>query len=125
MKKDESFLGKLGGTLARKKKTREVTDLQEEGKSAINSPMAPALVDIHPEDTQLEENEERTMIDPTSRDDPKFKELVKGEASELSVPFGPCPQGLTQSSEILSCLGEISTTVHTLSYTWVTANEGI
>lgn len=30
-----------------------VTDLQEEGKSAINSPMAPALVDIHPEDTQL------------------------------------------------------------------------
>lgn len=77
MKKDESFLGKLGGTLARKKKTREVTDLQEEGKSAINSPLAPALVDIHPEDTQLEENEERTMIDPTSREDPKFKELVK------------------------------------------------
>ncbi|CAO2601398.1 Parvb [Lemmus lemmus] len=77
MKKDESFLGKLGGTLARKKKTREVTDLQEEGKSAINSPMAPALVDIHPEDTQLEENEERTMIDPTSREDPKFKELIK------------------------------------------------
>lgn len=30
-----------------------VTDLQEEGKSAINSPMAPASVDIHPEDTQL------------------------------------------------------------------------
>ncbi|KAK7801510.1 hypothetical protein U0070_010554 [Myodes glareolus] len=54
-----------------------VTDLQEEGKSAINSPMAPALVDIHPEDTQLEENEERTMIDPTSREDPKFKELIK------------------------------------------------
>lgn len=24
-----------------------------------------------------EENEERTMIDPTSKDDPKFKELVK------------------------------------------------
>ena len=33
--------------------TSTVTDLQEEGKSAINSPMAPALVDIHPEDTQL------------------------------------------------------------------------
>nr|XP_040137723.1 beta-parvin [Ictidomys tridecemlineatus] len=39
--------------------------------------MHPASVDIHPEDTQLEENEERTMIDPTSREDPKFKELVK------------------------------------------------
>ncbi|KAM7115441.1 beta-parvin isoform 3-T3 [Molossus nigricans] len=77
MKKEESFLGKLGGTLARKKKAREVSDLQEEGKKAINSPMAPALLDLHPEDTLLEENEERTMIDPTSRDDPKFKELVK------------------------------------------------
>nr|AAD34051.1 CGI-56 protein [Homo sapiens] len=32
---------------------------------------------VHPEDTQLEENEERTMIDPTSKEDPKFKELVK------------------------------------------------
>ncbi|KAM4882623.1 beta-parvin isoform 2-T2 [Thomomys bottae] len=54
-----------------------MSDLQEEGKSAINSPMAPAAADVHPEDTQLEENEERTMIDPTSREDPKFKELVK------------------------------------------------
>uniref|UniRef100_A0A2K6JR61 Parvin beta n=1 Tax=Rhinopithecus bieti TaxID=61621 RepID=A0A2K6JR61_RHIBE len=52
-------------------------DLQEEGKNAINSPMSPALADVHPEDTQLEENEERTMIDPTSKEDPKFKELVK------------------------------------------------
>ncbi|XP_025738013.1 beta-parvin isoform X4 [Callorhinus ursinus] len=77
MKKDESFLGKLGGTLARKKKAKEVTDLQEEGRHAINSPMSPASADIHPEDTLLEENEERTMIDPTSKDDPKFKELVK------------------------------------------------
>ncbi|EPQ04235.1 Beta-parvin [Myotis brandtii] len=54
-----------------------VTDLQEEGKNAINSPMSPALADLHPEDTLLEENEERTMIDPTSKEDPKFKELVK------------------------------------------------
>nr|KAF6453393.1 parvin beta [Molossus molossus] len=54
-----------------------MSDLQEEGKKAINSPMSPALLDLHPEDTLLEENEERTMIDPTSRDDPKFKELVK------------------------------------------------
>ncbi|KAF6340111.1 parvin beta [Rhinolophus ferrumequinum] len=54
-----------------------MSDLQEEGKNAINSPMSPALVNLHPEDTLLEENEERTMIDPTSKDDPKFKELVK------------------------------------------------
>ncbi|KAM9229003.1 beta-parvin isoform 2-T2 [Dugong dugon] len=77
MKKDESFLGKLGGTLARKKRAKEVSDLQEEGKNAINSSLSPASMDIHPEDTLLEENEERTMIDPTSKEDPKFKELVK------------------------------------------------
>ncbi|NWR19015.1 PARVB protein, partial [Emberiza fucata] len=77
MKKEESFLGKLGGTLARKKKAKEVSDLQEEGKNAINAPMNPSTVDIHPEDTLLEENEERTMIDPNSKEDPKFKELIK------------------------------------------------
>ncbi|RMC02949.1 hypothetical protein DUI87_20142 [Hirundo rustica rustica] len=117
MKKEESFLGKLGGTLARKKKAKEgygesrklrqvklawqitkgassmslpanevpnhveeveeMSDLQEEGKNAINAPMNPSAVDIHPEDTLLEENEERTMIDPNSKEDPKFKELIK------------------------------------------------
>ncbi|NWZ30841.1 PARVB protein, partial [Asarcornis scutulata] len=77
MKKDESFLGKIGGTLARKKKAKEVSDLQEEGKNAINAPMNPSTVDMHPEDTFLEENEERTMIDPNSKEDPKFKELIK------------------------------------------------
>ncbi|XP_063210869.1 beta-parvin isoform X2 [Chroicocephalus ridibundus] len=55
----------------------EVSDLQEEGKNAINAPMNPSAVDIHPEDTLLEENEERTMIDPNSKEDPKFKELIK------------------------------------------------
>ncbi|EPY74910.1 parvin, beta isoform b-like protein [Camelus ferus] len=54
-----------------------LSDLQEEGKNAINLPMSPASVEIHPEDTLLEENEERRVIDPTSRDDPRFKELVK------------------------------------------------
>uniref|UniRef100_A0A5G2QZ66 Parvin beta n=1 Tax=Sus scrofa TaxID=9823 RepID=A0A5G2QZ66_PIG len=54
-----------------------MSDLQEEGKNAIHAPMSPASVEIHPEDTQLEENEERTVIDPTSRDDPRFKELLK------------------------------------------------
>ncbi|KAG8438599.1 hypothetical protein GDO86_004966 [Hymenochirus boettgeri] len=77
MRKDESFLGKLGGTLVRKKKAREVSDLQEEGKNAINAPMSPTPIDIHPEDILLEENEERTMIDPNSKEDAKFKELVK------------------------------------------------
>ncbi|XP_049579605.1 beta-parvin isoform X4 [Syngnathus scovelli] len=76
-KKDESFLGRLGGTLVRRKKSKEVSDLHEEGKNAINAPMLPSGTNVHPEDTLLEENAERIMLDPTSRDDPKFKDLLK------------------------------------------------
>ncbi|KTG34873.1 hypothetical protein cypCar_00032791 [Cyprinus carpio] len=46
-KKDDSFLGKLGGTLARRKKAKE------------------------------EENEVRTMVDPNSKNDQKLQELMK------------------------------------------------
>ncbi|KAM8974551.1 beta-parvin [Pelodytes ibericus] len=77
MRKDESFLGKLGGTLVRKKKAKEVNDLQEEGKNAINAPMSPTPITIGPEETLLEENEERTMIDKASKEDPKFIELKR------------------------------------------------
>lgn len=42
------------------------------GKSAAPAP-APDLPPV----SLAEENEERTMIDPTSKEDPKFKELVK------------------------------------------------
>ncbi|XP_063302790.1 beta-parvin isoform X2 [Pelobates fuscus] len=77
MKKDESFLVKLGGTLVRKKKAKEVNDLQEEGKNAINAPMSPTPITLDPEETLLEENEERTMIDKASREDPKYIELKK------------------------------------------------
>ncbi|XP_014116892.1 PREDICTED: beta-parvin isoform X2 [Pseudopodoces humilis] len=66
----------MAGLLCRRRK-KGVSDLQEEGKNAINAPMNPSTVDIHPEDTLLEENEERTMIDPNSKEDPKFKELIK------------------------------------------------
>ncbi|XP_009568378.1 beta-parvin isoform X2 [Cuculus canorus] len=66
----------MAGLLCKRHK-KGVSDLQEEGKNAINAPMNPSAVDIHPEDTLLEENEERTMIDPNSKEDPKFKELIK------------------------------------------------
>ncbi|KAG7262321.1 hypothetical protein CRUP_036508 [Coryphaenoides rupestris] len=77
MRKDESFLGKLGGTLARRKKSKEVSDLHEEGKNAINAPMLSSSIGIHPEDTLMEENAERVMLDPTSRESHKFKDLLK------------------------------------------------
>ncbi|XP_052709917.1 beta-parvin-like isoform X1 [Crassostrea angulata] len=76
-KKDESFLDKLGGTLARKKKAKEVSELQEEGKHAIEAPTSPTVPDIGPEGYTLDENEERSMIEPQSRDDPKVRDLIK------------------------------------------------
>ncbi|XP_015485148.1 alpha-parvin [Parus major] len=76
-KKDDSFLGKLGGTLARRKKAKEVSELQEEGINAINLPLSPIPFELDPEDTMLEENEVRTMVDPNSRNDPKLQELMK------------------------------------------------
>lgn len=42
-----------------------------------------------------EENEERTVIDPTSRDDPRFKELVK---VRVSLPVGVSSEGKTLGS---------------------------
>uniref|UniRef100_A0A8B9LA02 Parvin, beta n=1 Tax=Astyanax mexicanus TaxID=7994 RepID=A0A8B9LA02_ASTMX len=54
-----------------------MSDLHEEGKNAINAPLLPSGVDLLPEDMLLEENAERSMLDPTSREDPKFKDLQK------------------------------------------------
>uniref|UniRef100_A0A8C1ZEP4 Parvin, alpha a n=1 Tax=Cyprinus carpio TaxID=7962 RepID=A0A8C1ZEP4_CYPCA len=76
-KKDDSFLGKLGGTLARRKKAKEVSELQEEGMNAINLPLSPTPFQLHPEDIMLEENEVRTMVDPNSKNDRKLQELIK------------------------------------------------
>lgn len=75
-KKDESFLEKIG-TMGRKKKAKEVSELQEEGKNAIESPTSPTIPDIGPEGYQLADNEERSMIEPTSRENPKLIELIK------------------------------------------------
>ncbi|GAA6094406.1 parvin, alpha a isoform X1 [Tachysurus ichikawai] len=76
-KKDETFLGKLGGTLVRRKKAKEVSELQEEGMNAINLPLSPTPYELHPEDTMLEENEVRTMMDPNSKNNSKLQELTK------------------------------------------------
>ncbi|GCC32189.1 hypothetical protein chiPu_0010649 [Chiloscyllium punctatum] len=76
-RKEDSFLGKLGGTLARRKKAKEVSELQEEGKNAINLPLSPIPIELDREDTMLEENEVRTMLDPNSKYDPKLVELMR------------------------------------------------
>ncbi|XP_029614893.1 alpha-parvin [Salmo trutta] len=76
-KKDDSFLGKFGGTLVRRKKAKEVSELQEEGMNAINLPLSPTQYELDPEDTVLEENEFRTIVDPNSKNHSKLQELQK------------------------------------------------
>ncbi|KAK4290861.1 hypothetical protein Pmani_036269 [Petrolisthes manimaculis] len=47
-----------------------------EGKHAIDSPGSPMSVDVPPDDYNLDDNEERSMIEPRSYEDPKLKELI-------------------------------------------------
>lgn len=53
-----------------------VQEVQEEGKYAIDSPGCAANPELPPEEYNLEENEERSMIEPKSLEDPKVLELV-------------------------------------------------
>ncbi|KAJ8924807.1 hypothetical protein NQ315_000961 [Exocentrus adspersus] len=73
--KDESIWDKLG-TLGRKKRIKEVQEVQAEGKYAIDSPGCPAAPIVPPEEYNLDDNEERCMIDKRAYDDAKFIELL-------------------------------------------------
>ncbi|KAJ8970614.1 hypothetical protein NQ314_001149 [Rhamnusium bicolor] len=73
--KDESIWDKLG-TLGRKKRIKEVQEVQAEGKYAIDSPGCPTAPIIPPEEYNLDDNEERCMIDRRAYEDPKFNELL-------------------------------------------------
>lgn len=53
-----------------------VKDVQEEGKYAIDSPGYAANPDMPPEEYALDENEERSMIEPKSLEDSKLQELI-------------------------------------------------
>ncbi|KAK7590396.1 hypothetical protein V9T40_002009 [Parthenolecanium corni] len=72
--KEETIWEKIG-TLGRKKRIKEVQEVQEEGRYAIESPGSP-VTDLPPEEYALGENEERSMIEPRSYDEPKLKELI-------------------------------------------------
>ncbi|XP_026057655.1 beta-parvin-like isoform X3 [Carassius auratus] len=54
-----------------------VSDLQAEGKNTINAPLLHPGPELLPEDMLLEENSEKTILDPTSREDLNFKDLQK------------------------------------------------
>merc|ERR1711992_445418 len=63
----------MGG---RKKKAQEVVQVEVEGKHAIDSPGMPKSSEVPPEEYLLEENEERSMIEPKSYENPKLKDLI-------------------------------------------------
>ncbi|KAK9499663.1 hypothetical protein O3M35_002670 [Rhynocoris fuscipes] len=73
--KEETIWEKIG-TLGRKKKIREVQEVQQEGKYAIDSPGSPMPADIPPEIYSLEENEEMAIIKPACFKDPKLQNLI-------------------------------------------------
>jgi len=70
-----SFWEKMG-TLGRKKKAQEVQQVEVEGKYAIDSPGMPKSAEVPPEEYLLEENEERSMIEPKSYENPRLKDLI-------------------------------------------------
>ncbi|KAH1002569.1 beta-parvin [Dendroctonus ponderosae] len=72
--KDETIWDKLG-TLGRKKRIKEVQEVQTEGKYAIDSPGYATAPVIPPEEYKLEENEEMSLIDQNAYTDSKFLEL--------------------------------------------------
>ena len=73
--RNDSFWDKMG-TLGRKKKMAEVQQVEVEGKHAIDSPGMPKSSEVPPEEYLLEENEERSMIEPRSYDNPRLKDLI-------------------------------------------------
>ncbi|KAG4068784.1 hypothetical protein HA402_002475 [Bradysia odoriphaga] len=72
--KEESFWDKIG-TLGRKKRIKEVQEVQAEGRYAIDSPGNPNNPEIPPEDYALRDNEQRAIIQPQSLADPQVQEL--------------------------------------------------
>jgi len=72
---DGTFWEKVG-TLGRKKKVAEVQQVEVEGKHAIDSPGMPKSAEVPPEEYLLEENEERSMIEPKSYENPRLKDLI-------------------------------------------------
>jgi len=72
----ETFWNKFG-TLGRKKKAEEVKEVVAEGNYAIDSPGMPKSAEMPPEEYQLEENEERSMIEPRSFDSPHLQNLIR------------------------------------------------
>lgn len=51
--------------------------VETEGKYAIDSPGMPKSAEMPPEEYQLDENEERSMIEPKSYENPKLQELIR------------------------------------------------
>jgi len=81
-RKDDSGLFERIGTFGRKKKGKEAQDLADESQRFLDhntgAPQSPTISDVAPPDSYvLEENEERSMIEPQSKQDPKLKTLVQ------------------------------------------------
>ncbi|KAB0350315.1 hypothetical protein FD754_015172 [Muntiacus muntjak] len=88
-----------------------VSELQEEGMNAINLPLSPIPFELDPEDTMLEENEVRTMVDPNSRSDPKLQELMKKLESEKLNVAEVTQSEIAQKQKLQTVLEKINETL--------------
>lgn len=75
--KDDSSFWEKFSTLGRKKKIKEVQEVQQEGKYAIDSPGKPNAPEIPPEDYNLEDNEQRSIIQPQCLNQPNVRDLLQ------------------------------------------------
>ncbi|KAF6028107.1 PARVA [Bugula neritina] len=80
-KKDDTGLFERIGTFGRKKKAinKDAQDLADESQkfSEHSTATAPVVIDYEPDSYVLEENEERSMIEPQSKNDPKLKNIIQ------------------------------------------------
>ncbi|CAM9464666.1 unnamed protein product [Lampetra fluviatilis] len=67
----------MDGLLCGKQKSKKVAELQEEAMKSTGSALSPTSEEINQEGARLEENEERSIINPKHKDDPKLQELIK------------------------------------------------
>ncbi|XP_074607464.1 beta-parvin-like [Acropora palmata] len=113
LKRDSSKkdAGKLGwvGTLTRKKKS-EVNELETEGRLAIEVPTTP--ITVTPDTFDMDENEERSMVEPASLENSKVRELqevllnwINDELSELRIVLRDIKEDL-YDGQILAILME-------------------
>lgn len=74
---ESSFLNKLNTLSRSRRRKQEADDLVAEARQAMEEPLHPAHFEPDPDCFQLAEGEERSMIEPHSKEHPMVQELIR------------------------------------------------